>query len=73
MAARYDGGLGGWRRALGECNISIENYTQRKTIGEPMPWDHIDIGLNKGFHIKQVENSRKMISVSEDGDQQREA
>ena len=45
LAARYHGGLGAWRRATKECGVSIESYTRKKSVGEPLPWEKIDVGL----------------------------
>jgi len=56
LVARYGDGLGAWRRALTECGIRLESYTQGKTIGEPTPWDHISVGLNRRYPIKKIED-----------------
>jgi len=67
MVARYGGGLGSWRRALRESKVSMDGYIKGKTIGGPLPWDHVDVGLNKGLLIREAENARKMTDVY-DGD-----
>lgn len=59
LTVRYGGGLGAWRRSLKECRISLEDYTKGKDLGESMPWDHIDIGLNRRYFIKEIEALRK--------------
>ncbi len=41
LRARYDHGLGGWRRALKETGISLEDYNRVKEAGEPLPWNNI--------------------------------
>lgn len=64
LAARHGGGLGAWRRALKESNVSLEKYTQRKEVSEPLPWDHIRTGLNKRFLIEENEHARKQIATN---------
>ena len=59
LAARYGGGLGAWRRALKESEVSLDKYTRRKEVDEPLPWDHIHIGLNRRFLIEDNERTRK--------------
>jgi radical SAM superfamily enzyme YgiQ (UPF0313 family) len=41
LGARYGHGLGGWRRALKETGISLENYNRVKEVEEPLPWNNI--------------------------------
>jgi len=43
FVARRGGGLGAWRRALKECEISLEKYIGEKDPEETMPWDKIKI------------------------------
>ncbi len=43
LAARYQGGLGAWRRAAKERGVSIEAYTRERGAEEPLPWDMIDV------------------------------
>jgi len=59
LAARYGGGLGAWRRALRESRISMDKYTRRKEVNEPLPWDHVYVGLNRSFLIEENERARK--------------
>jgi len=59
LAARYGGGLGAWRRALRDSNVSLEKYTRSKEMSEPLPWDHVHVGLNRRFLIEENERARK--------------
>ncbi len=52
--ARLGGGLGAWRRALREFGVKMEDYIGSRVVGEPNPWDHINIGLNRSFLIDEV-------------------
>lgn len=43
-----------WRNAFDETGISLEFYSTRKReFDEILPWDHIDIGVNKEFFINE--------------------
>ncbi|RLI43981.1 radical SAM protein [Candidatus Bathyarchaeota archaeon] len=58
LATRYGGGLGAWRRALKECDISLEKYTGRKEVSELLSWSHIHMGLNRRFLIEENKRAR---------------
>lgn len=59
LATRYGGGLGAWRRALRESKVSLDKYTRRKELDEPLPWDHVYVGLNRSFLIEENKRARK--------------
>jgi len=59
LATRYGGGLGAWRRALKECNVSLEKYTRRKEVSEVLPWDHIHMNLNRRFLVEENRHARR--------------
>ncbi len=61
FAARYGGGLGAWRRALKDFKVSLENYIRRRSVDEVFPWDKIDVGLSKGYLLKEVERYRRYM------------
>ena len=43
-----------WQTSLAESQIDPHFYTTRKRdLGEPLPWDHIDVGVNKTFLKKE--------------------
>ena len=57
LTARGGGGLGSWRKALRKANINLRDYLRRKTYNEILPWNHIQIGLNSSFFIKELEKA----------------
>jgi len=67
LVARYGGGLGGWRRALRNCKLSMDKYTQRKAADEPLPWDHVHVGLNRRFLIEENERAWREAVASVQG------
>ncbi|MFO7964811.1 MAG: TIGR03960 family B12-binding radical SAM protein [Desulfobacterales bacterium] len=38
-----------WQRAIKESRIDIHDYTRNRHFDEPLPWDHIDVGVSKPF------------------------
>ncbi len=49
-----------WKKALAETRIDIDYYTTRKRFpAEPLPWDHIDVGVSKTFLEKEWERAAK--------------
>lgn len=47
-----------WKEAISEEGIDIGFYTTRKRdMAEPLPWDHIDIGVTKDFLKKEWEKA----------------
>lgn len=49
-----------WQEAIDDAKINMEFFTTRvRTIDEPLPWDHIDIGVTKDYLIKEYEMTEK--------------
>ena len=43
-----------WQTSIAESQIDIDFYTSRqKDLEEPLPWDHIDVRVEKAFLIKE--------------------
>jgi radical SAM family uncharacterized protein/radical SAM-linked protein len=42
-------------------NLSYEKYLDKKDINSKMPWDNIDIGINKDYFIKELDKSNKKM------------
>jgi radical SAM family uncharacterized protein/radical SAM-linked protein len=71
MGCRFDGWsdrfqYSRWEQALSQSGIDPEFYTTRKrALDEPLPWDHIDIGVSKQFLKKEWERARKEAFTSD--------
>ncbi|MCK5077289.1 MAG: hypothetical protein KAR38_12985, partial [Calditrichia bacterium] len=48
-----------WQNAVGESGIDINDYLKEKETNAPLCWEHIDIGVDKKFLIKEYEKSQK--------------
>ena len=47
-----------WEAALAETGIDPDFFTGRqRDVNEPLPWDHIDSRVDKGFLIQEWENA----------------
>jgi radical SAM family uncharacterized protein/radical SAM-linked protein len=43
-----------WREAIEESGVDADSYTTRKrNPEEPLPWDHIDIGVSQSFLLEE--------------------
>ncbi len=38
-----------WRQAATECGIDLDRYLRRRGVDEPLPWQHLDAGVDAGF------------------------
>ncbi|WP_457574755.1 TIGR03960 family B12-binding radical SAM protein [Desulfolithobacter sp.] len=52
--ARLDGwsehySLDEWRAAAAEIGLDLEWYLRRREVDEPLPWDHLDSGVERPF------------------------
>lgn len=65
--ARFDNwseifNYGIWENAFSQCGLDMNFYTTREmSLTEPLPWDFIDIGVSKGYLIKEYEKAKKII------------
>lgn len=54
LGARFDGWsehlrLATWERALAECGVNAEDYLAPRDPDAPLPWDGVDVGVDKEF------------------------
>jgi radical SAM family uncharacterized protein len=67
--ARFDGwheyfSLERWLEAFKECGVDPEFYTSReRSYEEKLPWDHIDIGVDKSFLISEAEKAKETLTT----------
>lgn len=54
-----------WDRAFEKNEIFSDSYLRRRGIEETLPWDHIDCGVDKGFFLRELERSGRMILTEE--------
>ncbi|MBU1701333.1 MAG: TIGR03960 family B12-binding radical SAM protein [Candidatus Eisenbacteria bacterium] len=68
--ARFDGwsehfSLASWEAAFRAAGIDPLSYIRRKETSEPLPWDHIDILINKKFLIKDLQRAREGVILED--------
>lgn len=44
-----------WRQAAASLGLELENYLRRRAFDEPLPWSHLDVGLDPGFFRQELE------------------
>jgi len=43
-----------WQQAFTAANVDVDFYMRRqKTVSEPLPWDHIDVRVDKSFLVSE--------------------
>lgn len=53
-----------WVKAVEECGLCIKDLTQvSRNINDNLPWDHIDLGLDKQFLIDELEKSTQGMTT----------
>ena len=62
MGARLDGWsehfrLEIWKDAAEENGIDLDSYLRKRDFNEPLPWDHLDAGVDSDFFIKEYKNA----------------
>jgi len=62
LAASFDGD---WRRALREWEGDPDFYTTRpRSIDEPLPWDHFDVGVKRAGLLREWERAQAETPVT---------
>lgn len=46
------------------CNIDPYFYIRERNVNEILPWDHIDMGVNKEFLIEERNKAYNNLSTS---------
>ncbi len=47
-----------WEEALSATNVDTGRYLGKRDTGAPLPWDHIDCGIEKAFLLAEYEKSQ---------------
>ena len=48
-----------WLKSFEECGIDPEFYLRERKADEVLPWDHIDVGVNKAFFKREYEKAMR--------------
>lgn len=51
-----------WMAALKENSIDYERVLAEIPVGSRLPWDHIDVGIEKGFFEREYKRAEKALS-----------
>ena len=50
-----------WQAAFEECGLDKDAYLSEFDVDEPLPWDHIDVGVSKEFLVAERELAHKGV------------
>ncbi len=48
-----------WIKAFENCGIDPDWYLRKREYDEVLPWDHISVGINKSFFLKESEKAKR--------------
>lgn len=48
-----------WMQAFEKCGIDPDWYLRERSYDEVLPWEHIDIGVTKGFFMRENEKAKR--------------
>ena len=65
QGARFDGwtdhfDFNLWKEVMESCQINPDDYIGGRQVNDPLPWDHVDMGVTKQFLQKELEKSENM-------------
>jgi len=54
-----------WESSMRELEIDPKNYIRERSYDEDLPWDFIDVGIDKRFLIKEYEKSKNAMATKD--------
>lgn len=61
---RFD--FAAWQTAIVESQVDLDFYTRRrKELSEPLPWDHVDVRVEKAFLIDEWKSALKGVKTED--------
>ncbi len=46
-----------WMRAMQQAGVTVDEYLAALPVGAPLPWSHIDVGLDPKFLVREYERA----------------
>ena len=53
--------LENWQHAAAECGIDLDFYLQARSKDKPLPWDHLDCGVDREFLMQEYHNALERV------------
>ncbi|MDK2956266.1 MAG: hypothetical protein PWQ57_1762 [Desulfovibrionales bacterium] len=50
--------LAPWLEAMQSCGLEPDAFLQRRELDEPLPWDHLDCGVDKAFLLDELARAK---------------
>lgn len=54
-----------WKQSMNELGITEEKYLGKRELESELPWDFVDIGVDKDFLLKEFEKAKNVIITEE--------
>jgi len=54
-----------WLRALERAEIDLEQQLRARALDEPLAWDHIDVGVDRAYLVKEFEKALRGETTSD--------
>lgn len=52
-----------WKNAIEKSQIDLNSYLKERDVDESLPWDHIDVGVNKNFLVNEYQKALQAITT----------
>lgn len=53
--------LEAWQQAAEECNIDLDSYLVARDPAKPLPWDHLESGVDREFLEQELKNAFERV------------
>ncbi|MBE0583572.1 MAG: DUF2344 domain-containing protein, partial [Desulfofustis sp.] len=50
-----------WRTAAAECAIDLDWYLRPRELGETLPWQHLDVGIDSAFLLRELDHAEQQL------------
>ncbi|MGI8784857.1 MAG: radical SAM protein [Acidobacteriota bacterium] len=64
LLLHMDGNLSGWKKAAREISFPVMDYLGERTIQSILPWEMIDVGLDKSFLARDYAKSQAVQATA---------
>ena len=61
----YKNNIDIWMRAIEELNIGENEYLREREMEKELPWDFVDIGVDKEFLVKELQKAKDIQLTTE--------
>ncbi len=52
-----------WKKAANSLNMDLDKFLEPIDTNDYLPWEHIDVGIDKNFLLRELENAKQKITT----------